>query len=218
MRILIAEDEASSRFLLQRTLTQWGHQVVTAADGVAAWEALQQPDPPRLMVLDWMMPGLDGIEVCRRVRAAAGLRELYIIMITARDSEDDIVAGLNAGANDYLSKPLHRRELRARIDVGQRVLGLQAELAARVRELEAALDREQTLRGLLPICSYCKKVRDDHNYWQQVERYIEAHADVSFSHGICPDCYRTIVKPELEELEARFPTPRSDGPDRTPGT
>lgn len=210
MRILVAEDEATSRFLLQRALTQWGPEVVAVEDGAHAWDALQQDSPPRLLILDWMMPQVEGIELCRRIRADTGLRDSYVIMVTSRGAEDDIVAGLDAGANDYLSKPLHRRELRARIDVGQRVLGLQSELARRVRELEEALERERALEGLLPICSYCKKVRDDHNYWQQVERYIESRADVHFSHGICPDCYESIVKPELEEFSAGQDTGRSD--------
>lgn len=215
MRILVAEDEATARFLLQRTLTQWGHEVVAVDNGNAAWEALQQDNPPRLVVLDWMMPQVEGIEVCRRIRADVGLRDAYVIMVTSRDAEDDIVAGLDAGANDYLSKPLHRRELRARIDVGRRVLGLQAELAERVRELEEALERERTLEGLLPICSYCKKVRDDQNYWQQVEGYIESRADVLFSHGICPDCYEKIVQPELDEFAASGGTRQAGGRDHS---
>jgi len=216
MQILVAEDEATARFLLQRTLTQWGHEVVAVEDGAAAWSALECDAPPRLLILDWMMPQVEGIEICRRIRADAKLRDSYIIMVTSRDAEDDIVAGLDAGANDYLSKPLHRRELRARIDVGQRVLGLQAELAARVRELEAALERERTLEGLLPICSYCKKVRDDDNYWQQVEGYIESRADVSFSHGICPECYEKIVQPELDQLAADLKTQRAQPADAQP--
>jgi DNA-binding response OmpR family regulator len=203
MRILIAEDESGSRLLLERALSGWGHEVVATCDGNEAWEVLQREDTPRLVILDWMMPGIDGIEVCRRARQVEALRQLYIIMFTQRTTEDDIVEGLDAGANDYLSKPLSRRELRARIDVGQRVLELQAELANRVRELEESLARERTLQGLLPICSYCKKVRNDDNYWQQVERYIEDHAQVSFSHGICPDCYENVVVPELEEFKQR---------------
>ena len=168
-------------------------------------EALQQPDPPSLAILDWMMPELDGIEVCRRARQTEGLESLYIILVTSRDSEEDIVAGLDAGANDYIVKPWRRDELATRIGVGERVVELQNQLANRVEELEEALGRVKTLQGLLPICSYCKKIRDDGNYWKQVEGYIEDHADVSFSHCICPDCYTTIVEPQLAELEAELP-------------
>ena len=210
MRILIAEDEPTSRLLLEKTLEGWGHEVVVCVDGARAWEVLQLPDPPSLAVLDWLMPGLDGIDLCRRARDTRGLEGLYLILLTTRDSEDDIVAGLDAGANDYVTKPFSRRELHARIGVGQRVVELQSQLAARVAELEDALLRVRTLQGLLPICSYCKKIRDDDNYWQQVEGYIERHADVSFSHGICPDCYATIVEPQLAQLEARARPPGTD--------
>ena len=203
MQILIAEDDPTSRLLLAATLERMGFDVVVATDGTEAWEALQQEDCPQLAVLDWMMPGMDGVEVCRRVREDPALRHLYLIILTTRTSREDLVRGLDSGADDYLSKPFDRNELQARIRVGLRVVQLQGDLAERVRELEAALVREKHLQGLLPICSYCKKIRDDGNYWQQVERYIEDHADVAFSHGICPDCYTTIVEPELEQLRAR---------------
>ena len=203
MQILIAEDDPTSRLLLAATLERMGFDVVVAAGGTEAWEALQQEDCPQLAVLDWMMPGMDGVEVCRRVREDPALRHLYLIILTTRTSREDLVRGLDSGADDYLSKPFDRNELQARIRVGLRVVQLQGDLAERVRELEAALVQEKHLQGLLPICSYCKKIRDDGNYWKQVERYIEDHADVAFSHGICPDCYTTIVEPELEQLRAR---------------
>ncbi len=144
---------------------------------------------------------MDGVEVCTWLREQPWGKIRYVIMLTALDKEDDIVDGLNAGANDYLTKPFRRNELEARVRVGERVIELQEQLAQRVADLEAALLQVRTLHGLLPICSYCKKIRDDKNYWTQVEGYIEEHADVSFSHGICPDCYTTIVEPQLKELE-----------------
>src|SRR4029434_1546856 len=100
----------------------------------------------------------------------------------------------------YIVKPFEREELHARVQVGFRMLELQAALADRVRELEEALARVKQLQGLLPICSYCKKVRDDQNYWQQVETYIEGHSDAQFTHGICPDCRQKFVEPELDRL------------------
>jgi YesN/AraC family two-component response regulator len=108
------------------------------------------------------------------------------------------VTALEAGADDYVVKPFDQAELRARLQVGVRVLQLQTELADRVSELETALTNIRVLHGLLPICSYCKNVRDDQNYWQRVESYVESHADVQFSHSICPDCYETEVKPHLD--------------------
>jgi response regulator RpfG family c-di-GMP phosphodiesterase len=124
----------------------------------------------------------------------------YLIFVTAKARTQDIVTGLGAGADDYIVKPFEREELRARVQVGFRMLELQAALADRVRELEEALTRVKQLQGLLPICSYCKKVRDDRNYWQQVETYIEGHSDAQFTHGICPECREKYVVPELERL------------------
>lgn len=206
MRILIAEDDPVSSRVLKAALEKASHTVVVSGDGTQAWEELRRPDAPRLAILDWMMPGLDGTEVCRRARSEESTRGVYVILLTARGQKEDIVSGLAAGADDYLTKPFDHDELRARVQVGARVLDLQSALADRVRELEDALARVRQLRGLLPICSYCKKVRDDRNYWQQVETYVSEHSDARFSHGICPDCYETVVKPELERtLKARAP-------------
>src|SRR5207249_755847 len=114
-----------------------------------------------------------------------------------RGHRDDVVTGLESGADDYLTKPVDRAELRARLQAGRRVVELQASLAARVRELESALARVKQLQRLLPICCYCKKVRGDENYWQQVESYLAEHADMRFSHGICPECYEAVVRPQF---------------------
>ena len=118
-------------------------------------------------------------------------------MLTAKTDKKDVVQGLDAGADDYLTKPFDRQELRARIGVGVRIAELQKSLADRVVELEFALSRVKQLQGLLPICSYCKKVRDDQNYWTQVDSYISKHTEVEFSHSICPTCYDQLVKPQL---------------------
>ncbi|MDB5311502.1 MAG: copR [Gemmataceae bacterium] len=196
MRILIADDDDVTRLALGAALARRGHEVVSTADGDEAWQALQAPDGPGLAILDWMMPGLDGVEVCRRARAVPGLRGLYVILLTSRGGKDDLLEGLRAGANDYITKPFDPDELQARLHVAAQVVQLQAELAARVRELEAALGQVKQLQGLLPICSYCKKVRDDRNYWHQVEHYIHAHSEARFSHGVCPDCWDAVVRPE----------------------
>ena len=200
MRVLIAEDDAVSRCLLEATLTKWGYEVIVTTDGLQALEVLSRPDAPALAILDWMMPGLDGSQVCLKARALAGERFLYMILLTAKGRKEDIVEGLTAGADDYVVKPFDRAELKARMNAGERILRLQVELAVRVRELELALTNVKLLQGLLPICCYCKKIRDDKNYWQQVDTYVADHSEAQFTHGICPDCRDKFVQPELERL------------------
>jgi len=209
VRILIAEDDAVPRHLLQTTLTKWGYEVISTTDGMQALDALSRPDAPSLAILDWMMPGLDGAEVCRRARSLRTDRLLYIVLLTSKGSKEDVVHGLTAGADDYIVKPFDRSELKARINVGERILRLQAELAARVKELELALTNVKLLQGLLPICCYCKRIRNDQNYWQQVDTYISDHSEAQFTHGICPECRDKIVKPELERLKIGEPAIRS---------
>ena len=200
MRVLIVDDERIVRRLHEASLTGWGFQVVTASGGEQAWEIFQQDDPPSLAIHARHRPVEDGLELCTRVRSLGREPKPYLIFVTAKARTQDIVTGLGAGADDYIVKPFEREELRARVQVGFRMLELQAALADRVRELEEALTRVKQLQGLLPICSYCKKVRDDQNYWQQVETYIEGHSDAQFTHGICPECRQKYVEPELERL------------------
>lgn len=203
MKILVAEDQSVSRHIVAASLRKWGYGVVAVEDGTRALDALQGAAAPQLAILDWSMPGMDGIEICRRIRNGPQTRANYLILLTARKGQEDKIHGLESGADDYITKPFDRGELRARVQVGIRVLELQQALSQRVQELEEALSRVKTLQGLLPICSYCKKIRDDRNYWQQVEGYISDHSEIQFSHGICPDCYARYVQPELDQLQSR---------------
>jgi sigma-B regulation protein RsbU (phosphoserine phosphatase) len=203
MRVVIAEDDPISRSMLQGALTGWGYQPIGMADGASAWQILRGADAPAMAILDWSMPGLDGLEVCRRLREKKTPQPPYLLLLTGRDAKADVVTGLQAGANDYIVKPFDREELRARLAVGRQVVELQQALAARVRELEEALAQVKRLRGLLPICSYCKKIRDDSNYWHQVETYFLDHSEVRFSHGICPDC----LERELRAFDAANRSP-----------
>jgi len=128
VKILIADDDVTSRLVLTGVLKKCGHEVVTTVDGTEAWEAMRRPDAPTLAILDWVMPGLTGVEACRRIRSLQSNQQPYLIILTSRGEKADIVAGLEAGADDYLAKPFDAGELRARVDVGRRVIELQARL------------------------------------------------------------------------------------------
>jgi DNA-binding response OmpR family regulator len=188
MRILIAEDDPTSRRLLEATLAREGYDVVSAADGDEAWDRLHGQDAPRLAILDWMMPGTDGIEICRRLRQEPRASYVYVLLVTTKTRTEDIVHGLDAGADDYLTKPYDPQELRCRIQSGVRLLRLEEALADKVRELQEALSHVKQLQGLLPICMFCKKIRDDSDTWHRLETYIERNSEAMFSHSLCGDC------------------------------
>ena len=202
MRVVIAEDDAVSRRILETLLRKWGYEVTTTLDGEAAWEVLQGPNAPSLAILDIMMPGIDGLDLCRRLRESPTSVPPYIILLTATHGVREVVRGIEAGADDYLTKPYDHDELRVRVQVGARIIELQTKLAERVQQLEVALDHVKQLQGILPICSYCKKIRNDRNYWQNVESYVSDHSQAEFSHSICPSCYETTVKSQLESLRS----------------
>lgn len=202
MRILIAEDDPISRRVLESTLARWGYESLVACDGNEAWQALQSDDAPGLAILDWMMPKLDGVQVCELARSTARTRSVYIILLTAKGAKTDIVTGLDSGADDYVVKPFDREELHARLKVGLRIIELQRRLDNRIDELQRALSEIKQLQGIMPICSHCKRIRDDKNYWQQVETYISNHSDARFSHSICPDCFEKATA-ELDNLLSR---------------
>ncbi len=188
MRILVADDDRTMRVLLERILAAWGFEVVFACDGDEAWELLQQPDAPSLVVLDRLMPGVDGLELCRRIRARDSNNLTYIIHLTTMSEKENIVEGFEAGADDYVIKPFSNAEFRARVQVGERMVKLQSELADRVQQLEGTLAYINKLHGVLPICAYCHKIRDDDDKWQQLEAYISQHSAATFSHSYCPEC------------------------------
>ncbi|MDM8542468.1 response regulator transcription factor [Desulfococcaceae bacterium HSG9] len=188
MRILIAEDDLTSRNILAAVLKKNGHEVLETVDGAEAWDEMQKPDAPKLAILDWLMPEIDGLEVARRIRALSPPHPPYIIMLTQRDKTNDIITALDAGADDYLAKPFDPGELRARIGVGQRMVKIQELLAAQVVELKRATEQVKTLHGILPICSLCKKIRNDQGYWDKVEVYMRDHSEAEFIQSFCPEC------------------------------
>ncbi len=200
MKILVAEDETLPRHVLQSVLKKWGYETVSTDNGQSALEILEGPERPDIALLDWSMPQLDGLEVCRRIRDKQRVDPPYIIFLTAKSTSENLVLGLQAGADDYITKPFDRDELQARLQVGARIVELQHTLAKRVRELEDSLAQIKELRRLLPICSYCRKVRADEDYWQQVDEYLTAQAALQFSHSICPECWTKHVIPQLQTV------------------
>lgn len=189
MKILIAEDDVVTSALLQSDLKEWGYTPVAAANGADAWKILRERNRPELALVDWMMPSLSGPELCQRVRELNQPVPVYIILLTGKTSKDDIVQGLQAGAQDYVTKPHDSCELRARIDVGRRMVELQTLLSKRVVELESANQQIKQLHNLLPMCCRCKKVRDDSGYWSAVENYLQDHSGAKITQGLCPECY-----------------------------
>lgn len=188
MQVLIADDDAVLRHALKTHLQRWKYNVVECADGGQAWQALQSSTPPPLAIVDWEMPAIDGPALCEQLRATPSLQTTYVILLTGKENRKDVISGLQSGADDYIKKPFDWDELRARLQIGSRTVNLQQTLAARVAELQEALANVRRLSGLLPICAYCKRIRDDNDYWQQVETFVGEHTDAQFSHGICPQC------------------------------
>ena len=198
-RILIADDDLISRHFLERILGSWEFDVQTAEDGEQALEILDSEHAPSIAILDWMMPKIDGASVCARVRRKSDRPYTYLLLLSARSKKEELASGLNSGADDYVVKPYDAEELRARLKVGQRVVALERELQRQVSELEEALAHVRQLKGLMPICMYCKNVRDDTNYWRRVEEYMHQEIGMDFSHGVCPNClgnfYREMGMP-----------------------
>jgi DNA-binding response OmpR family regulator len=188
MQVLIADDDRILRHAVRAQACKWGYDVVECADGAEAWSRLQGESAPPIAVIDWQMPGLDGLTLCQELRNTPSLSGMYVILLTSNTSRQDVICGLESGADDYLTKPCDWNELHARLRIGTRIVQLQQALNARIVELQDALANVRRLSGLLPICAYCKRVRDDKDYWQQIEQFVSERSDAQFSHGICPPC------------------------------
>jgi DNA-binding response OmpR family regulator len=196
LNILAVEDDILARKIICRSLRRLGYEVIEAADGEEAWTHLQAGGV-RVVVCDWMMPRLDGLELCRRIRARMGAEYVYFILLTGNSASDENQrTAAEAGVDDFLTKPLDPQEMWMRLRVAERIL----RYATQVSQLET----------FLPICSYCKKIRDDKNYWQQIESYINKRTGTDFSHSVCPDCYQRVIVPELEKLRAATPVPHAE--------
>ncbi|HEY4248411.1 MAG TPA: response regulator [Lacunisphaera sp.] len=192
MKVLIAEDDTIASRVLEAALRKLGHEVLMANDGESAWQILQT-ESVRAVVSDWQMPRLDGLDLCRRVRKREGDYVYFILLTHMEASEKNLEEATDAGVDDFLAKPINSIQLWMRLRVAERILGFTTE----VRQLES----------FLPICGYCKKVRDDKNYWQQIEEYINTRTGTNFSHGVCPDCIEKVLRPQLAKLGVTMPPP-----------
>jgi phosphoserine phosphatase RsbU/P len=185
MKILIVEDDPDSRDLLKVLLELDGHDVTAAWNGLEGWQAFQTGEFP-VVLSDWVMPEMDGLELCRQIRASDRPSYSYVILVTALHGKSSYLQGMDAGADDFVSKPFDPDELKTRLIVAERIIGVQ--------------NRVKHLEGILPTCMYCKKIRDEQNQWIGIESYISKRSRASFSHGICPGCYAKVVQPELDRI------------------
>jgi sigma-B regulation protein RsbU (phosphoserine phosphatase) len=198
LRILVLDDDAFTRISLESVIRGAGWAPVGIEDPEMAYEILVGPEAPPIALIDWQMPTLSGLELCRRVRQAAPSARPYLIFVTANSTPNDIVTGLDAGADGYMTKPIAANELQARVRAGLRMIALQHDLRTRLEKAEAESARTKPLRELLPMCVYCRRIRDDEEQWSGLERYLSEKLDVRFTHGFCPTCYVHHVLPDLE--------------------
>jgi sigma-B regulation protein RsbU (phosphoserine phosphatase) len=187
VKILIAEDDPVATKILQRALEFFGYQVVLATDGAEAWEIFDR-EPVRIVISDWLMPNLNGLELCQKVRTRKKTPYTYFILLTAQETTpENYDAATEAGVDDFFTKPLDRSTIRMRLRVAERILGYTTEI--------------RQLKDLIPICAYCRKIRNDDNYWQMVEIYIGEQTGSNFTHGICPSCSAALLAEIKEKPE-----------------
>jgi CheY-like chemotaxis protein len=182
MKILTVEDDPIARLVLESILRRQGYDPSSAQSGDEAWTAIQIGRPD-VVISDWFMPGVDGLELCRRVRKLGGAYVYFILVTTASADQRNREEAVAAGVDEFLTKPVDEFELRMRLRGAQRLVEY--------------VDRLRTLESNLPICSYCKKIRNDSSYWQQIESYLLDRTGTLFSHAICPECFESQVQPQL---------------------
>jgi len=204
MSILLVDDSAENLLLLQSILQTGGYKdLLTAESAEQAFKHLGMDSSGGdgtsvdLILMDIQMPDINGIETCRRIKEVERYRDIPIIMVTAMAQREKLQLAFAAGAMDYINKPVNKVELRTRVGSALKLKqemdsrkAREQELKKRTQELEQALREVKVLRGFIPICASCKKIRNDRGYWQLVEAYIREHSEAEFSHGICPDCIK----------------------------
>ena len=203
-RILVTDDDPESLLLMTLVLQNAGYEVLESKTGAECLNATMTHHPA-LVLLDVMLPDISGIEVCRQIKSSPGLEDTFVILTSGiRISSEWQADGLNIGADGYIIKPISNKELVARVHSIERIKGAEDALRKKEKEqqeliskLQAAAAEIKTLKGLIPICASCKKIRNDEGFWDQLETYFSKHTDALFTHGLCPDCadrYRAELK------------------------
>lgn len=190
MRILIVEDDPVSLTFLESALLAQGHVLTVAEDGEKAWTSILTGDF-QVIISDWNLPGISGIDLCRRIRERHYHGYIYFFIITSYQGSQRLAEAMDAGIDDFLSKPLDISALTIRLRVANRILDFHRQLGA--------------LQELIPICMYCKRIRKDQVYWENVETFFSAQTGADFTHSLCPDCYTEKIKPELDSLKRDAP-------------
>jgi phosphoserine phosphatase RsbU/P len=191
MKILLVGSDPDSRAQLARGLTELNHEVVECDSGAGAWMVFRV-QAPRIVIAELPLAEMDGLELCKRIRGAKESKYAYVIMLTSEVNKVKYLDAMNAGADDVLARPCDVSDIVLRLRVAERLL----QLKTKVHQLE----------GLLPICSYCKRIRDDHETWQPVDTFVNQHSAASFSHGVCPECYRDHIEPQLQQCSRQRTT------------
>lgn len=189
--IQIVDDKPENLTLLSSVLVKQGYEVRTSINGTLALASANK-HPPDLILLDIMIPEMNGYEVCRQLKADERTQEIPVIFLSALTETLDRVKAFSTGGVDYITKPFQVEEVLARVETHLTIRNLQKELQDKNTQLQEALDNIKTLKGFIPICANCKKIRDDAGFWNQIEIYVSNHTEAEFSHGICPDCAQEL--------------------------
>ncbi|HBD95847.1 MAG: hypothetical protein A2015_04585 [Spirochaetes bacterium GWF1_31_7] len=198
-KILIVDDIVLNIQVAAGVLQEYNYEILTATGGEQAIKIIKAKKPD-LILLDIMMPDIDGFDVIKSIKESSETSDIPVIFVTAKNDIETLVAGFNAGAVDYITKPFNPFELYARVRAHLELKMAKTELEAKNKELQQALNDIKTLEGLIPICANCKKIKDDDGYWHSVEEYMTEHSDVKFTHGLCNDCIKKLYPEFAEEI------------------
>lgn len=187
--IMVVDDNSKNLQVVGKILYKNGYDLSLLGEGKSVLELAREKQPD-LILLDIMMPGMDGFEVCQLLKNDELTKNIPVIFLTAKTDEDDIVKGFETGGVDYIKKPFNPRELLARVNTHV--------------ELKRSREEIKTLKGFIPICACCKKIRDDKGFWEDVEKYIEERSYAKFSHGMCPDCVKKYYPDIYEKIDKKF--------------